>query len=70
MNKTLISQLKRYIFADSFKKGKFWNGYNVYVPVFKNEYTGGFPFVVLEKDGEFRRCTQKESLEYLNFEKK
>ena len=67
MKKELLEKLQKLIFADSFKKGKSWGDYNVYIPVFKNRSDVGFPFVVLEKDGELRRSSQKESFEYLDY---
>ena len=67
MNKDLLTKLKKLIYADTFKKGKSWNGYKVYIPVFKNDSTTGFPFVVLEKDGILRRTNSKESFDYLHY---
>ena len=67
MKKQLLEKLKKLIYADKFKKGKTWGEYNVYIPVFKEENEIGFPFVILEKDGKFRRSTQKESFKYLDY---
>ena len=61
--KTLVEELG----ARSYKKGKSWKGYNVYVPVYEKEAYIGLPYVILEKNGEARICTDKEALEYLSF---
>lgn len=67
MKQQLLEKLKKLIYADTFKKGKEWNGFNVYVPIFKNDSATGFPFVVLEKGDVLRRSTQKESFDYLDY---
>ena len=61
--KTLVEELG----AKSYKKGKSWKGYNVYVPVYEKEAYIGLPYVILEKGGKVRICTGKEALEYLSF---
>lgn len=53
--------------AKSYKKGKPWKGYNVYVPVYSEETYIGLPYVILEKGDEVRICTDKEAMEYLSF---
>ena len=61
--KTLVEELG----AKSYKKGKSWNGYEVYIPVYTGNPCIGLPLVVLVKDGQARICTGKEALEYLSF---
>ena len=69
MNKNLTARLKNFITADYFKKGKGWNGYTVYIPMYKQEYIAGFPKIILEKDGLCRVSTCEECFEYIKFEK-
>ncbi|MBE5743145.1 MAG: hypothetical protein E7358_00315 [Clostridiales bacterium] len=57
------------LFADSLKKGKSWNGYEVYEPIYKEEYIGGHPKIVLVKDGEVRLSTSEECFAYMEFVK-
>ena len=70
MNKELQEKLflcRKKLFAkDLIKKDK-WNGYTVYEPVYQGEYIGGFPTVVLVKDGNARVSTYEECFEYLNY---
>ena len=61
--KTLVEELG----AKLYKKGKPWKGYNVYEPVYDEETYVGLPYVILEKNGEVRICTDKEAMEYLSF---
>ena len=70
MEKDLINKLQGLTFAEDFKRGKKWKGYNVYEPIYKEEYTGGFPKIVLEKDGEFRLSKGNEVFEYIAFTKR
>ena len=51
------------------KKGKDWNGYEVYIPHYSSNKTAyvGYPLVILVKDGEIRMSDLDESIEYLNF---
>lgn len=67
MEKDLINKLQGLTFAEDFKRGKKWKGYNVYEPIYKEEYTGGFPKIVLEKDGEARISTHEECFAYMDF---
>ena len=73
MNKTVKLELEKFkakLFADTFKKGKLWRGYNVYVPHSKEVRMVGLPVVVLEKDGVYRISTHEECFDYLTFVKK
>lgn len=67
MDNKLLNRLKNMIFADGFVKGKEWNGYVVYEPVYKTENIGGFPKIILEKDGAFRLSNGNEVFEYMKF---
>ena len=65
-----MDEIKMYVEelgAKTYKKGKSWKGYNVYVPVYEKEAYIGLPYVILEKNGKARICTGKEALEYLSF---
>lgn len=70
MDNQLIEKLKRYIFADSFKKGESWKGYNVYIPIYNKQVDVGLPYFVLEKDGEMRKCNDVECFDYIIYLKK
>ena len=65
--KLKLDKLKTKLFADTFKKGKRWKDYNVYVPRSKVERVVGLLVVVLEKDGEVRISTYEECFEYMDF---
>ena len=54
------------LFADKWKKGEDWEGYEVYLPIRKRRICLGYPFVVLVKDKQVRCSTPEESLEILN----
>lgn len=60
-------ELIKQLHGDGFKMGKDWNGYKVFVPVYKKETYVGYPLVVLAKGDEVRVSTIDESLEYLAF---
>ena len=62
-----IDQLIKGLHGDGFKRGEDWNGYKVFVPVYKKETYIGYPLVVLAKGDEVRVSTVDESLEYLAF---
>lgn len=62
--KTLVEELG----ARSYKKGKSWNGYEVYIPVYTGNPCIGLPLVVLVKDGEARISNAEEAIDYLNYE--
>lgn len=62
-----IDRLIKGLHGDSFKRGNDWNGYKVFVPVYKKETYIGYPLVVLVKDDKARVSTIDESLEYLEF---
>lgn len=55
------------LFASSLKKVVDWNGYEVYEPIYEGEYIGGFPKIVLVKDGVVRISTHEECFEYIQF---
>ena len=70
MDKKIKNELdlcRKCLQADHLKKGKEWNGYIVYVPVYKHLYEGGLPQVVLVKDGEVRVSTHEEGFAYMEF---
>ena len=63
----LVKSFMEELQADTYKKGKDWNGYTVYEPVYNKPVCIGFPLIVLVKDGEVRLSTDEESIRYLNF---
>ena len=65
--KTEIQELMEELFADSYKRGTDWNGYEVYEPVYKKEITLGPPLVVFVKNGEAKISSPEESFDYLKF---
>ena len=58
------------VFAKNLKKVEDCNGYEVYEPIYEMEYIGGFPHIILVKDGEVRVSTNEECFAYINFVKK
>lgn len=54
----------------SFRKGKNWKGYKVYIPEGNGNDVRyiGLPIIVLCKKDRVRLCTGKEAREYLDFE--
>lgn len=52
----------------SYKQGKSYNGYDVYIPQFKQTAFTGLPYVVLVKGDEMRLSTPDEALDYLGVE--
>jgi len=56
--------------ADHLRKRKDWNGYQVYVPIYKQERISGLPQVVLAKDGVVRLSTYEECFSYMDFTRK
>ena len=67
--KKLLNEAMEALGADSCKRGKNWNGYEVYIPVYVNGgYVVGLPLVVLVKDGDVRISTEEEAYEYLDHE--
>ena len=59
--KTLVEELG----AKSYKKGKSWNGYEVYIPVYTGNPCVGLPLVVLVKDGESHEIVKRQTYEYI-----
>ena len=53
--------------ADGYQKGKDWRDYHVFLPKYEGKPKIGLPYVILEKDGEMRISTPKESMDYLDF---
>jgi len=49
------------------KKGKDWNGYEVFVPQYRGNPIIGLPVVILQKGDEARISTNQECFEYLDF---
>ena len=68
--KEQLEECRKKIFADSLKKAEDWNGYEVYEPIYEEEHIGGFPKIVLVKDGVVRISTAEECFEYIQFIKK
>ena len=65
--KKLLELCRISLSADKLKKGKDWNGYKVYEPVYKCEFIGGLPRVVLIKDEDVRISTFEECFKYMEF---
>ena len=65
--KEKIQAIIKELHGDSFKRGKDWKGFKVFVPVYKKPTYIGFPLVVLAKDEKVRVSTIEESLEYLEY---
>lgn len=63
-----IRELADELGASEVKRGKDWNGYKVFKPVYKGNPIIGYPYVILVKGEEARICDVKESLEYLDYE--
>ncbi len=66
--KKLLDEATEALGADSCKRGKDWNGYEVYIPVYERSGYVGLPLVVLAKDGDVRISTEEEAFEYLDHE--
>ena len=49
------------------KKGKDWNGYKVFIPLYRGNPIIGLPLVILQKGDDARISTNQESFEYLDF---
>ncbi len=62
--KEKLKVLREKLKADRLKRGKEWNGYTVYEPVYKQETIIGFPKIVLEREGEVRLSTIQECFVY------
>ena len=54
--------------AKSFRKGKRWKEYDVYIPEYEDMVYVGLPLVLLVKGDEIRISTDQESMDYLEFE--
>lgn len=71
MNKETQEEIKQlaldYLQGSSYKRGKDWNGYEVYEPVYKEFAYTGLPLVVLVKDDEVKLSSPDEAISYLNF---
>ena len=68
--KNKLELCRQNLSADSLRKREDWSGYQVYVPVYKKEYEGGLPRVVLAKDGVVRLSTHEECFAYMDFTRK
>ena len=62
-----IRELAYDLHASSVKRGKDWNGYKVFEPIYTKECYIGLPYVILVKDDKARICTDKECFEYMDF---
>ena len=66
-----IEQIMSELNPDYYVEGYKWNGYNVFVPKYISKGNEtlyiGYPYVVLEKDGEVRMSTTTESLKYFDY---
>jgi len=68
--KNKLELCRQNLSADSLRKREDWNGYQVYVPIYKKEIEGGLPRVVLVKDGVVRLSTHEECFSYMDFTRK
>lgn len=69
--KTKIEELVEELYpATGVKDPVEWNGYQVYVPIYKKPSFIGYPFVILVKGDEARISTAEESLDFLDFQDK
>ena len=62
-----IEELMEELFADDYKRGEDWNGYEVYEPLYKKPIFLGPPLVVFVKNNDVRMSTPEESFAYLKF---
>ena len=65
--KNKLELCRKKLMANNLKQGVNFNGYEVYEPVYNEETVGGFPQIVLVKDGEARISTYEECFEYMKF---
>lgn len=68
--KLAIQKLKKQLSADSVKKGKEWQGYSVYLPIYKHDEVIGLPRLILEKDGNLRLSSYEEWFDYMDATRK
>lgn len=68
--KKKLEEIRSFLMANSFKKGKKWNDYTVYIPIYKKGIDSKLPSVVLAKDGEVRLSSHLEAFRYLDFTRK
>ena len=55
-------------YGATYRKGKNWRDFNVYIPEFSKNYKIGYPYVIFAKRGSARLSTENESLELLDVE--
>jgi len=67
MKQKIKEIMKEELMTDTYTRGVDWNGYEVYVPEYKEVFEGGVPLVVLVKDDEVRLSKIEESFEYLKY---
>ncbi len=68
MDKKVKSKLKMYmqsLAADKLKRSRAWNGYKVYMPVYRKSVETGLPRMILEKDGVVRLSSYEEYFLYV-----
>jgi hypothetical protein len=68
--KKKLEEIKTFLMANSFKKGKKWQDYTVYIPIYKKGFDAKLPSVVLEKNGEVRLSSHLEAFKYIDFARK
>ena len=54
--------------ADDCKFSTVWKGYEVYIPVYLKPVCIGLPYVILVKGNNVRLSTDKEAMEFLDYE--
>ena len=63
-----ILQMVSDLNAESYRQGKEWQGYSVYVPVYEKCPIIGFPYVILVRGESVRLSTEEEAVGYLEYE--
>ena len=68
MNENAKDLAVDFTMARKFRCGIQWNGYDVFIPVYRGNPVIGLPRVLLQKGEEARISTTDEAFEYLSYE--
>lgn len=71
MEKAVINEILQMVAdlnAESYRQGKEWQWYSVYVPVYEKCPIIGFPYVILVRGESVRLSTEEEAVGYLEYE--
>lgn len=63
----LLELCRSKLMADGLKKGEDWQGYEVYLPVYKKPLDIGHPKLVLVKNSVIKISTTKEYFDYQTY---